>query len=202
MDIRANRRLLSESFFIKVKPCRRISLGPEAQGDVDPPVMSPLLISIRTYCLVRQPDRFLLSTHPLQIKQPRRRARQSRNELPPSHRLSPSYGSIAYRNRGCRRTDYQRSIPAPPKLPAPPHPSSPGLSPRVNPCAKKRTASRLRGSTPAAIPVFWLPCFRCRSLPPPAIVRPRNMGTIQVLPNGPAIRREAYVNTPFLARRR
>jgi len=29
-----------------------------------------------------------------------------------------------------------------------------------------RTASRLRGLTPAAIPVFWLPCFRRRSLPP------------------------------------
>ena len=41
-------------------------------------------------------------------------------------------------------------------------------------------------------------CPYCR----PAIMRPRNTGTTQVLPNGPAIRKEAYVNRPFLARRR
>jgi hypothetical protein len=45
------------------------------------------------------------------------------------------------------------------------HSSSPGLSSRVKPCAKTRTASRLRGLTPAAIPVLWLPCLQCRSLP-------------------------------------
>jgi hypothetical protein len=45
------------------------------------------------------------------------------------------------------------------------HSSSPGLSPRVKPCGKSRTASRLRGLTRSAIPVFWLPCLQCRSLP-------------------------------------
>lgn len=40
------------------------------------------------------------------------------------------------------------------------HSSSPGLSSRVKPCARRRTASRLRGLTPAAIPVFWLPYLR------------------------------------------
>jgi hypothetical protein len=42
------------------------------------------------------------------------------------------------------------------------HPVSPGLSSRVKPCAKRRTASRLRGFTPAAIPVLLLPCSTAR----------------------------------------
>jgi hypothetical protein len=45
------------------------------------------------------------------------------------------------------------------------HSSSPGLSSRVKPCGKCRTAPRLRGLTPAASPVFWLPCLRAPSLP-------------------------------------
>jgi hypothetical protein len=40
------------------------------------------------------------------------------------------------------------------------HSSSPGLSSRVKPCAQRRTALRLRSLTPAAIPVFRLPCLR------------------------------------------
>jgi hypothetical protein len=40
-----------------------------------------------------------------------------------------------------------------------------GLSSRVKPCAKTRTASRLWGLTRSAIPVLWLPCLRRRSLP-------------------------------------
>jgi hypothetical protein len=43
------------------------------------------------------------------------------------------------------------------------HSSSPELSSRVKPCGKSCTASRLRGLTPTAIPVFWLPCLRRRS---------------------------------------
>ena len=42
---------------------------------------------------------------------------------------------------------------------------SPGMSSRVKPCGKSRTASRLRGLTPAANPVFWLPYLRRPSLP-------------------------------------
>jgi hypothetical protein len=52
-----------------------------------------------------------------------------------------------------------------PARPHPHHSSSPGPASRVKPCAKTRTASRLWGLTPAAIPVFWLPCLRRRSLP-------------------------------------
>jgi hypothetical protein len=45
------------------------------------------------------------------------------------------------------------------------HSLSPGLSSRVKPRANTRPASRLRGLTPAAVPVFWLPCLRRPSLP-------------------------------------
>jgi hypothetical protein len=39
------------------------------------------------------------------------------------------------------------------------HSVSPRLSSRVKPCANGRTASRLRGLTRSAIPVFWLHAF-------------------------------------------
>ena len=44
-----------------------------------------------------------------------------------------------------------------PKLRSRGHSSSPGLPSRVKPCGKSRTASQLRGLTPAAIPLFSLP---------------------------------------------
>jgi hypothetical protein len=80
----------------------------------------------------------------------------SRLDARPLRERSPSSGPA----RILRRAFYTATAKS---KPHPAHPVSPGLPSRVKPCAS--TASRLRGLTRSAIPVFWLPCLLCRSLP-------------------------------------
>jgi hypothetical protein len=94
-----------------------------------------------------------------------RRAKPN-EKFPPSHQLSPSTDDNLPRSRllvnGLPTSHPPRST----QTPSTPTFILTGPPSRVKPCAQRRTASRLRGLTPAALPVFLLPCLRSRSMPP------------------------------------